>query len=127
LPLAPPTNAFSPGFDVDHCPAGANCQHVHIGPVVHADSQRLNPTVCDVHQNELHEQIWAEFYSTFGSFKSDAKLLYDQSSNQIPVGPPSDTDTEFEVPDHAGNGTIWIVVRDNRGGATWDSVPVRVH
>ena len=114
------------GFDVDHCPAGASCQNVHIGPVVLQSSQELNPTVCDVHQNALHEQVWAEFYSTLGSFTSDARLLYDPSTTMA-VGAPVDTDTEFEVPAHAVNGTIWIVVHDNRGGATWATVPVRVH
>jgi hypothetical protein len=117
-------DAGAVGFELDHCPAGSNCEHVHIGPVVPPSSQEPNPLVRDVHGNPLKEQIWAEFFSTLGSFTSDARLLYDPATGA--VGSPADTDSEFESPDHAGNGTIWIIVHDNRGGATWATVPVRV-
>ena len=113
------------GFDVDHCPAGSKCKTVHIGPLVPASSQEANPLVHDLHGKELKEQIWAEFFSTLGSFGSDARLLYDPATGS--VGSSADTNNEFNPPDHPDDGTIWIVVHDNRGGATWVTVPVRVH
>jgi hypothetical protein len=113
------------GFDVDHCPDGSKCTSVHVGPIVPTSSQEPNPLVHDVNNHELKEQIWAEFFSTLGSFGSDARLLYDPATGS--VGTTADTNNEFDPPDHAGDGTIWIVVHDNRGGATWASLPVRVH
>lgn len=119
-----PDAAADAGFDIDHCPAGSRCEQVPIGPVVPASSQEPNPLVHDVKGNELKEQIWAEFFSTLGSFTSDSRLLYDPAMGS--VGTPADTDSKFEAPDHAGDGTIWIIVHDNRSGATWTTVPVHV-
>jgi len=71
-----------------------------------------------------HEQIWAEYFATIGSFTSDARLLYDAT-----VGSPGDaskTDTDFLAPSETGSGFIWIVVHDNRGGAAWVTIPVQI-
>jgi hypothetical protein len=112
------------GFQVQPCPAGNNCSSVHIGPVVPATSWENNPVDRDTHGNPVHEQIWADFFSTFGSFTNEARLLYDPKAGL--VGGPSDTDNQFQPPSEPGEGTIWIVVHDNRGGASWAEVPVHV-
>ena len=36
------------------------------------------------------------------------------------------TDNQFTPPNTAGNGFIWIVVHDSRGGASWVTIPVTV-
>jgi hypothetical protein len=101
------------------------CSSVNIGPIVPQSSWELmNPTLVDVHGNPQHEQIWADFYSSFGSFSGEAGLLYDASSGSL--GGPSTTDNQFTPPDKAGTGSIWIVVHDNRGGASWVTIPVTV-
>ncbi|HZU81624.1 MAG TPA: hypothetical protein VE987_01850 [Polyangiaceae bacterium] len=110
------------GFSVASC--GGSCSAVHIGPVVDARSWELNPEAKDMNGNTIHEEIWADFFSTFGSFNSDARLLFDPVAGS--VGGPGDTDAQFQPPGSPGDGTIWIIVHDNRGGASWASVPVHV-
>ncbi len=89
-----------------------------IGPVVPLSSWELAG-------GGTHEEIWADYYSTFGSFNSTTRLLYDPTTGAIAV-----PDTTFQPPvgqpaDQL-DGTIWIVVHDNRGGATWVTVPVHL-
>lgn len=106
---------------VDRC--AANCTKIHIGPVVPEASWEPNPEQLDVHNQPVHEQIWAEYFSTFGSFADDARLLWDPVSGKL----SGDTRDQFQPPGDAGDGTIWIIVHDNRGGAAWAAVPVTVH
>jgi hypothetical protein len=115
------------GFTVGHCDASrrANCPTVKIGPVVPASSQEPNPEDVDTNDNPLKEEIWADFYSTFGSFNSAARLLYDPKTGS--VGGPDVTDNEFAPPDTPGDGVVFIVVHDNRGGASWVQVPAHVN
>lgn len=105
---------------------GNRCSRtLHIGPELDAlKSWEPNPAQVDVHGNPVHEQIWAEFFSTFGSFKNGAHLLFDPSAGL--VGDPSVTDNQFTPPSDPGTGTIWIIVHDNRGGAAWAIVPITV-
>ena len=108
------------------CTAGNrdDCAHVPIGPVVPADSWETNWLQTDVNGNQAHEEIWADFYTTFGSITDDARLLYDSTTGSI--GGPGDTDDKWLPPNDAGDGFIWIVVHDNRGGASWVTIPVHV-
>jgi hypothetical protein len=112
------------GFDVPHCPSGQNCPGVHVGPAVSPTSQEAIPPEQNLSGTPLKEEIWADYYSTIGSFGSDARLLYDSKAGSL--GPASDTDNTFQPPSTPGNGTIWIVVHDNRGGAAWESFSVHV-
>jgi hypothetical protein len=115
------------GFTTDHCTTSlrANCPQVRIGPVVPASSWELNPESRDVNGNVLHEEIWADFYDTFGQVTSSARLLYDARTGSL--GGPDATDNDFLPPNDPGDGFIWIVVHDNRGGAAWAQVPVHVN
>jgi hypothetical protein len=98
------------------------CPNLRIGPVVPPTSQETDPLT---NQREI---VWVDFYSTFGGFKDNSRLLYDPTAGSI--GPPSKTDTEFLLPvpgpDDPHAGYIFMVVRDNRGGATWVTVPVQL-
>jgi hypothetical protein len=113
------------GFQPTHCEPGGSCPPVHVGPVVPGSSWEVDPVVRDSDGTPLHEQIWAEFFSTVGSFNQEVRLLYDAKTGAVGHG-PSDTDAEFKPPDHAADGIIWIVVHDNRGGASWATVPIKV-
>jgi hypothetical protein len=112
-------------FTTSHCTASrrSDCPHVAIGPVVPSSSWEVTQQVASDGSLE-HEEIWADFYSSFGSFTGDASLLYDATQGSI--GDPSVTDNQFLPPTTAGNGFIWIVVHDNRGGASWVTIPVEV-
>ncbi|HEX8790647.1 MAG TPA: hypothetical protein VF765_06820 [Polyangiaceae bacterium] len=100
-----------------------NCQ-VKIGPVVPSSSWELNPEQTDVNGNPLHEEIWADYYSSVGQVQYSARLLYDPSTGSI--GGPDKTDNNFEPPDSPSEGYIWIVVHDNRSGAAWVTIPVSI-
>jgi hypothetical protein len=102
----------------------ADCPKVHFGPIVPASSWELNPEERDANGNPLHEEIWADFYSTFGQVNDSARLLYDAVNGSI--GGPDVTDNEFLPPDTTGDGFLWIVVHDSRGGAQWVQIPVHV-
>jgi hypothetical protein len=99
-----------------------NCPKVHIGPIVPPSSQEMNPGERDVNGNVLKESIWAAFFSTVGSWDDGVRLLYD--SNNGSVGGPTVTDNQFRPPSDPGDGFLWIVVHDNRGGAAWATLPV---
>jgi hypothetical protein len=134
---SPLSVALSPGttqvyttqtFTTSHCTADrrSDCPHIAIGPLVPQSSwEELDPVQLDVNGNPEHEEIWADFYSTFGQFTGDASLLYDSIKGYI--GGPSVTDNQFLPPDQPGTGFIWIVVHDNRGGASWVTIPVQVN
>jgi hypothetical protein len=111
-----------PVLDVTHCTG--KCKTNRIGPVVPASSQEPDPASHDAQGNELKEQIWAEYFSTIGTFSDDVRLLYDPSAGSL--GAPSDTDDTYTPPSEPGDGFLWIVVHDNRGGASWATVPVHV-
>jgi hypothetical protein len=96
---------------------------VNIGPVVPESSWELTQQT-DVNGNPQHEEIWADFYSTLGQISGGATLLYDATTGSI--GAPSVTDLQFTPPDEPAVGTLWIVVHDNRGGASWVTIPVDV-
>jgi hypothetical protein len=98
----------------------SDCPHVHIGPVVPSSSQESYT----LNGNATREEIWADFYATFGKLDDAARLLYDVGKGS--EGDPSVTDNQWSPPSDAGDGTIWIIVRDNRGGASWVTVPVHV-
>jgi hypothetical protein len=110
-------------IDMPRCAPGS-CTPLRIGPVVPASSQEVDPTQHDANQNVVKEQIWAEFFSTIGSLDDDVRLLYDSETGSL--GAPSDTDNHFTPPGVAGDGMLWIVVHDNRGGASWQAVPLHV-
>jgi hypothetical protein len=112
-------------FTTSHCTASrrSDCPHVAIGPVVPSSSWEVTQQIGSNGQPE-NEEIWADFYSTFGQFTGDASLLYDATKGSI--GDPSVTDNQFLPPNDPGNGFIWIVVHDNRGGASWVTIPVEV-
>jgi hypothetical protein len=107
-----------------HC-AGSTCNSVKVGPSVPESSWEVNPEEFDVTGSPLHEEIWADFYVTFGSLSDDARLLY--SSGNGSVGGLNDTDDTFTPPSDPGTGYLWIVVHDNRGGATWVTIELTVN
>jgi hypothetical protein len=115
------------GFTTPRCAASrrSDCPKVKIGPVVPASSWEPNPEAHDVNGNALHEEIWADFYVTFGQVSSSARLLFDAKTGS--VGGPDVTNNEFLPPADPGDGFIWIVVHDSRGGASWAQVPVHVN
>jgi hypothetical protein len=97
-----------------------NCPHVHIGPIVPASSQESYT----LQGQPQKEEIWADYFTSFGQVDDGARLLYDSTTGSI--GDPSVTDNQWLPPNDPGTGFIWIVVHDNRDGAVWITIPVTV-
>jgi|HubBroStandDraft_1064217.scaffolds.fasta_scaffold55392_2 hypothetical protein len=117
-----PSYATTKTFTASHCTD--KCATTAIGPIVPASSQEAQSQLGP--GNQPKEEIWADFYATYGSFSDDARLLYDPTAGSL--GGASVTDDQFTPPTTAtpSKGFIWIVVHDNRGGASWVTVPVQV-
>ena len=82
------------------------------------DTDEVSSTLVGRH---LGEQMWINYYTDAGSFKSPVRLLNDAST-----GWNDDYGAEFYAPKAAGMVRIWGVVHDNRGGASWAGVTLKV-
>ncbi len=77
--------------------------------------------VSAVSTGERREQIWATYYTNFGDLQNDARLLYDPTRGRI-----TENHLTYRAPADVGDGTVWAVVHDNRGGASWVLIPIHV-
>ncbi len=66
------------------------------------------------------EQIWADYYADVGQLDGDARLLYDPTSGKV-----SGSEDKYKAPNDPGDGNLFVVVHDNRGGASW--VQLAIH
>jgi hypothetical protein len=109
------------GITVAHCTAAAidSCPTLPLTTVVPDSSQELDPGNVDVNGKVLKEEIWADYLVTGGKVKHDVEVLFDPRLGRL----AGSTD-DFYAPQAPGDYTLWSVVRDNRGGATWLSIPV---
>jgi hypothetical protein len=89
-----------------------SCDHA-IGPVVAPSSPP-------------GKQVWADFFSTVGTFSSTARLLF---SPTVTLSIPSGTNNTYSSPGSLMGAppvkSIWIVVHDDQGGADWVTVPLQ--
>ncbi len=120
------------GFSTPHCdqaahPLRQDCPYVKLGPLVPSSSAELNPENIGPDGTEQREQVWVDYFTTFGNLTYAARLLYDSTNATPPASnDPTVSDTGFLAPYEPGDGTIWMVVHDDRGGASWTAVPVHV-
>lgn len=68
----------------------------------------------------LGEQIRVDYYATIGSLSDDAILVFDPSEGRV-VPPHQESLNSVTNPQ---TGAMWAVVHDNRGGASWITVPL---
>lgn len=70
-----------------------------------------------------HEVIYSTFYYTepVGKFDSDGRILYDAQKGRI-----DDHAVELTPKEMPGEGKIWVIVQDSRGGASFVQFPVHV-
>lgn len=61
----------------------------------------------------LTEKLEIEFYVT------DGALSPTQLQSRDPRGESLDYEVDFTAPDDAGEMTMWVVIRDDRGGSSW--------
>lgn len=111
------------GITLDKCAVGTrerDCREYKVDVRVSDSSWELNPSDVE-REGPLREQIWAGYYSDVGVFENEARLLFDTRKGRAPASPVG-LRAGYQVVD----GTMWVVVHDNRGGASWIVVPLHV-
>jgi hypothetical protein len=111
------------GITVDHCTASdqSQCSKSDVETVVPDASWELDPGSLAPSGQRAHEAIWVDYYATAGRFDDDSVVLFDESS-----GRSSRAGDGYAPPLSGGSQTLWAVVHDTRGGASWMSFPVNV-
>lgn len=108
------------GVTLDRCTTGklGDCEGVKFDVRVSDESWEENASP----GNEgAREQIWVTYYSDRGALQDEARLLFDTRSGRI-----SGSEIMFRPFKEPGEGHLWAVVHDNRGGVSWSVIPVRV-
>lgn len=110
------------GLTIDHCVASrrSDCKEWKIDVQVPESSWEANPGQNAASQNQ-REQIWVDYYSDLGDLEDDARLLYDTTTGRV-----SASDVKYRAPYAIGEGTVWLVVHDNRAGAAFMAVPLHI-
>lgn len=114
------------GITVTHCvppPAKSrqHCPTTAFDVVIDDASWEEDPSNLDVSGKPRHEEIRADYFITDGKMDHDTVNVFDSISGRI-----KDTTNQYTAPAAAGEQTLWVVVRDNRGGATWLTTPLHV-
>jgi hypothetical protein len=68
----------------------------------------------------LREQVWVDYYSTIGTLSDEAILIFDPVLGRV-TAPEQENLSSITKKQH---GTLWAVAHDNRGGASWITVPL---
>jgi len=109
------------GVALDHCTAAdeSSCATTDLDAVVPDASWELDPGTLDRSGAPGHEGLWVDYYATGGRFANDSVVLFDATT-----GRASPTTDAYAAPLAPGPGTLWAVVHDTRGGASWIGVPL---
>jgi hypothetical protein len=111
------------GITMTHCttPSRSDCPDLTIDVDVPPSSQEVDTADIGPDGKPRGEQIWVDYFATIGDLENDARLLYDPTAGRIT--PSGDN---YQAPSTAGEGTMWAVVHDNRGGAAWATIALHV-
>lgn len=89
------------------------CERHKVKVTVPKDVAELDPDGRGPKGEALREVVWASYFSDGGDFASDTKLISDATS-----GYTGTQEVEWVAPTDPGTYTLWVVVRDSRGGST---------
>jgi hypothetical protein len=119
------------GVWMDHCGSAAadangtvsrtGCPATPLDVVLPDSSQEDDPSNPDPDGKPRKESVRAHYFVTDGTFSDDTINLFDPTAGRL-----TGTADDYRAPATAGENMIWAVVRDNRGGATWFSIPLHV-
>jgi hypothetical protein len=109
------------------CKKGEKCEKYKLNLTV--DHRSVEPAVSAyISEGEApRETLWVSYYSDFGEFEKDARIIHDATSGYTKdyggIWTPKVQDGSPSIPREAH---VYAVVRDNRGGVTWVTKDVRV-
>jgi hypothetical protein len=110
------------GITIDKCEKEKKdeCPEKNIDVQVPETSQEAFPSDSEEDPGGTRrEQIFVAYFATAARFGGGARLLYEPTRGKV-----TGTEDKLLGPKAAGEGLLWAVVHDNRGGATWVEIPV---
>jgi hypothetical protein len=110
------------GIEVDRCllTKRTSCPELKLDVVVPETSWQVQDGVKTAEGTDAREQIWVDYYATQGDVES-ARLVFDVGSGRVP-----ESAAKLTAGSVVGEGTLFAVLHDNRGGVAWTRVPFRV-
>lgn len=97
------------------------CHGYAIRPILdQAQNQEQDSVSAKQLGRNVTEQMWIDYYTDGGGFKSSVRLLNDATN-----GWNSDYGTEFYASKDAKISRVWALVHDNRGGVAWAGITVK--
>jgi hypothetical protein len=109
----------SAGITMDHCADAKKCPTMPLDTSVPSSSQEIDPSTLGSNDKPLREEIWVNYFLTTGSVQDDVLLLYDPVTGAVPGSADALT-----APTTPGDGVLFAVIHDNRGGVAWTRVPL---
>jgi hypothetical protein len=109
--------ADTPTLCIPRCPDDGDpnkCPPTNLRLEVNTSKFEKDQVTNDAYGEDYGEQMWIDYYSTRGKFRSGTKLLNDRASGYNKVN-----GTQFYAPNVPGKVLLWAVMHDNRGGVSW--------
>jgi len=85
-----------------------------------ADNQEEDSVSAQLLGRHVTEQMWIDYYTDGGGFKSAVRLLNDATN-----GWNDNYGTDFYAPKAAKVSRIWALAHDNRGGVAWAGISIK--
>jgi hypothetical protein len=98
-----------------------DCPSTSIDVSIDGASIEPDPSDLDSSGNVLSEQVYVNYYLSAGTIKNDTVLLVDPRRGRL-----GDTADELRAPREMGEQRLWVVLRDNRGGVSWQELAFHV-
>lgn len=109
------------GVVVDRCTtADSDCPRHPIELTIPDSSWELNEGEVGKDGTTLGEELYGLYYYTVDRVEKDGRLLFDPTTGRVAGA------NEFIAQSVPGQGRVYVVVHDNRGGTSWVDFPVYV-
>ncbi len=110
---------------VPTCPddGDSKCPAYNLNPLVDKNdpaNQDQDDVSAKLLGRQVGEQMWINYYTEAGSFKSPVRLL-----NDATAGWNDNYGTVLYAPKAAGPFRLWALVHDNRGGVAWSGITIK--
>jgi hypothetical protein len=111
------------GVQLRHCESSSidDCPATKLDVVVPGSSQEPDPSNLTADGAVLNESLYVQYYARAGKFSNDATTIFDAHAGRL-----ENTGNDFRVPQQPGEYELFTVLHDNRGGATWQRLPLHV-
>ena len=101
----------------------SSCHGYSLNPIIDKNdpkNQDQDDVSAQLLGRQVGEQMWIDYYTEAGGFKSPVRLL-----NDATTGWNDNFSTEFYAPKAAGPFRVWALAHDNRGGVAWSGITLK--